>query len=152
MVGGHWRGILVLLLVAGLPAIPLLPFGVALARGAPVAVGQVRFYSGNHFRGTTCAPTGTPASTFRSTVKRVYTYVTYVRWNGRHADQFRWYSPDSRLYAQDRPLPYTGHGPTADCNWLGIRGFRAAHLLGRWTFTLIVDGRVARRAYFRLTA
>lgn len=145
----HFGRTVALLLAAILPAALVAPVGEA-ARPAPVAVGQVRFYNGSHFRGKTCAPAGQPATVFRRSVKRIYTYVTYSRWNGRHADQFRWYSPNGRLYAQDRPLPYTGHGPTADCNWLGIRGSRAAHLPGRWTFTLIVDGRIARRVHFRI--
>jgi hypothetical protein len=128
--------------------------GLALASAArgPVAVESIHFYSGKHFRHNPCTPNGSPATVFPVTVRRIYTYVHYSRWDGRHADQFRWYAPDGKLYAHDKAVTYVGQGPTSDCTWLAVRGFPAARLLGRWTFKLVVDGRFARQAHFSLVS
>jgi hypothetical protein len=113
-------------------------------------VQKVQFYEGKHFHHNPCTPAGTPSHVFRSSVKRIYTYVTYSVWNGRHKDQYRWFGPNGKLYTHDKASPYTGQGPTTDCNWLAIKGFPAARMLGRWTFRLIVDGHKAKTAHFRL--
>lgn len=126
------------------------PVARASTAHGSIAVRNVAFYSGKYFRHNPCTPSGAPKRVFKNTVRRIYTYVQYSQWNGRHTDQYRWYAPNGTLYAHDRAVPYTGRGPTSDCTWLSIAGFRASQLLGRWTFRLVVDGRVARIAHFRL--
>lgn len=119
------------------------------AHGRVVFTG-ISFYSGKNFHHHGCVPTGPPSIVFSSSVKRIYDLVRYRKWNGRHTDQFYWYAPNGQLYVKDPVGPYTGQGPTTDCSWLDISGFGAAHLPGRWTFRLKIDGQFARQATFTL--
>ncbi|MBV9279649.1 MAG: hypothetical protein JOZ41_06170 [Chloroflexi bacterium] len=142
-----------LVAATGLLTFAPLPIGSrvrpALAAG-PIAVQNIRFFTGRHLHYNTCAVVGPAQSVFRAAVGRIYALVAYSVWQGRHTDQFRWYSPGGRLYHQSPPTPYTTHGGTTSCNYIRVAGKSAASRLGTWTFADVVDGRVTRRATFRL--
>jgi len=149
------RNWVVMLAAAAGACIGLLPSGGSPAAAAgSISIPTIKFCNGRHFNfsGNGCRPLGAPQTTFHSTVRTIFAYLSYSQWNGNHADQFQWYSPNGKLFHQDDPTPYTGSGPTTDCNYLSVAGTGADHLLGRWTFRVIVDGRPAASSAFQITA
>jgi hypothetical protein len=116
-----------------------------------VVVSSVRFYSGRHFHYAECAPAGPPSNRFSASTKRINVLLTYSRWQGRHRDRDRWYDPSGRLYFQSNAVAYSGRGHTKDCGYFDVAGTRAARLLGRWTYRLVVDGHEAAGSSFVLT-
>jgi hypothetical protein len=107
---------------------------------ARVVVSSVKFYSGRHFHYAGCTPAGAPSNRFASSTKRISVLLTYARWQGRHRDRDRWYEPSGRLYFQSNSVAYSGRGHARDCGYFDVAGTRAARLLGRWTYRLVVDG------------
>lgn len=125
------------------------PFTLTAVRG-PVRVGSIHFYSGKHFHFNPCNPAGKPSTVFPNTVARIYAYVRYRTWQGTHRDRYRWYAPGGRLFTDDKTSPYTSHGPTQACDYISVARTRAARLLGRWRFQLLVDKRPRKVATFTL--
>ena len=116
----------------------------------PVTVQSVTFYNGKHFKFNPCNPVGASGSAFRNTARRIYVDVEYSDWEGTHVDQYNWYSPDGKLYAQDTSSPYTSHGATTGCDYLDVSGTNASSHLGEWTVRLLVDARVVKTGSFTL--
>jgi hypothetical protein len=126
-------------------------FGLAHGAAGRISLQRISFYIGKQFHLGPCQPAGPPATRFPATTGRIYAFVQYSSWDGAHTDQYRWYTPNGRFYDQNPPLPYAGRGATNDCDYLSVAGTRAARLVGRWTFVLLIDGRPAGKATFDLT-
>jgi hypothetical protein len=116
----------------------------------PVIVQSVTFYNGKHFKFNPCNSVGASGTTFRNTARRIYVDVEYSDWEGTHVDQYNWYSPDGKLYAQDTSSPYTSHGATTGCDYLDVSGTNASSHLGPWTVRLLVDSHVVKTGSFTL--
>jgi hypothetical protein len=123
-----------------------------LGTSGPVGVRTIRFYSGRHIRCPKgdCRPTGAPATVFRNTVARIFAFVRYRTWQGTHRDRYQFFAPNGRRVFDDLTSPYTSHGPTTGWDYISIARTRNATYLGRWTFRLLVDGRVYRAKTFSL--
>jgi hypothetical protein len=117
----------------------------------PVSVASVQFFMGRNFNYKECTPAGASQTVFPNWTKRINDLVTYSDWQGTHFARDRYYGPVGQFYDQSAGYSYTGRGPTTDCGYLSIAGFKAARLVGTWTMQLVIDGRVRATERFIIT-
>ncbi|MBV9279164.1 MAG: hypothetical protein JOZ41_03700, partial [Chloroflexi bacterium] len=126
-------------------------FAVVQSSAPGISLSSVTFYSARNFQFTSCTVSGPPATSFSTAVRRIYALVRYSTWQGRHVDQYRWYSPDGKLYWWSTPTANTSSGTLSTCNYVPVAGTAAATRTGDWTLEIVVDGRVAAVTRFGLS-
>jgi hypothetical protein len=119
------------------------PFGTQ-----PVHAGPVTFYLYRNYDYKNCQAKGPATMVFATTNGGITYNVDLSNWKGYHFVRSRWYSPAGALYQSNSGFGDKDLGSTTACGQFDIRGTDAAHMPGRWTFKLFIDGRVAEVAYF----
>lgn len=99
----------------------------------------------------------TPTNTFTTQDNAVVAHVRLANLSGQHTVEWRWYSPDGKLY--HAPDPYeigTSKGKYAEeaTLWhkISIKNNKAQHYPGEWTVKIILDGSIIATKYFDLNS